>query len=48
MDDCAAAPDWLAACRRIAAEVRAMLGALPATAQRAVVVGRERAATTRS
>ena len=40
MVDSAAAPDWLAACRRIAAEVRAMLAALPGTAQRAVVVGR--------
>ena len=39
MDDRAAAPDWLAACRRIAAEVRAMLEEMPATAQRAVVVG---------
>jgi myo-inositol-1(or 4)-monophosphatase len=39
MVDPAAAPDWLAACRRIAAEVRAMLDALPGTAQRAVVVG---------
>ena len=40
MIDPAAAPDWLAACRRIAAEVRSMLDALPGTAQRAVVVGR--------
>jgi len=39
MVDPAPSPDWLAACRRIAAEVRAMLDALPGTAQRAVVVG---------
>ena len=39
MVDSAAAPDWLAACRRIAAEVRSMLDTLPGTAQRAVVVG---------
>ena len=39
MVDPVAAPDWLAACRRITAEGRAMLDALPGTAQRAVVVG---------
>jgi len=39
MVDPAAAPDWLAACRRIAEQARAMLAAMPATAQRAVVVG---------
>jgi myo-inositol-1(or 4)-monophosphatase len=40
MDDSPPAPDWLAACRRIAVEVRAMLDALPGTAERAVEVGR--------
>jgi myo-inositol-1(or 4)-monophosphatase len=39
MVDPVAAPDWLAACRRIAAQARAMLDALPGTAQREVVVG---------
>jgi myo-inositol-1(or 4)-monophosphatase len=40
MDASAGAPDWLAACRRIGARVRAVLAAQPSTAQRAVVVGR--------
>jgi myo-inositol-1(or 4)-monophosphatase len=40
MEASAAAPDWLAACRRIAAALRTMLAALPSTAERAVVVGR--------
>jgi myo-inositol-1(or 4)-monophosphatase len=40
MEASAAAPDWLEACRRIAAALRAMLAAVPATSQRAVVVGR--------
>ena len=39
MVDPVAAPDWLAACRRIAAQARAMLDALPGTVQREVVVG---------
>src|SRR5579871_2169130 len=39
MADSAAAPDWLAACRRIAERTRAMLDALPSTAERVVVVG---------
>jgi myo-inositol-1(or 4)-monophosphatase len=40
MEGSAAAPDWLAACRRIAIALRAMLAARPSTAERAVVVGR--------
>jgi myo-inositol-1(or 4)-monophosphatase len=40
MDAPARAPDWLAACRRIAATVRATLAAQPLAEQRAVVVGR--------
>jgi myo-inositol-1(or 4)-monophosphatase len=39
MDALAAAPEWLESCRRIAAAVRAMLAARPATSERAVVVG---------
>jgi len=39
MDALAAAPDWLEACRRIAAAVRAMLAARPRVSERAVVVG---------
>jgi len=35
----AAAPDWLATCRRIAERTRAMLDTLPSTSQRVVVVG---------
>jgi myo-inositol-1(or 4)-monophosphatase len=33
-------PDWLAACGRVGASLRAMLAAHPTTAERAVVVGR--------
>ena len=33
-------PDWLAMCRRVAVELRAMLAAHPSTSQRAVEVGR--------
>jgi myo-inositol-1(or 4)-monophosphatase len=40
MEASAAEPDWLAACRRIAAELRVMLAAHPSTRERAVVVGR--------
>ncbi len=40
MGDRAAAPDWLEACRRIVAELDAMLAAHPSTGERAVVVGR--------
>ncbi len=40
METSAAAPDWLAACRRIAVTVRATLAARPSTPERAVVVGR--------
>ena len=40
MEASAAEPDWLAACRRIVAELRVMLAAHPSTRERAVVVGR--------
>ena len=40
MEASAAKPDWLAACRRIVAELRVMLAAHPSTRERAVVVGR--------
>jgi len=40
MQASAAAPDWLAACRRIADALRAVLSAHPSTSERAVVVGR--------
>src|SRR5579871_2453702 len=40
MEASAAAPDWLAACRRIGARLSEILAALPSTAARAVVVGR--------
>jgi myo-inositol-1(or 4)-monophosphatase len=40
MEPSAAEPDWLAACRRIVAELRVMLAAHPSTRERAVVVGR--------
>ena len=40
MEASAAAPDWLAACRRIAVELQAMLLEHPSTRERAVVVGR--------
>jgi myo-inositol-1(or 4)-monophosphatase len=40
MESSAAEPDWLAACRRIVAELRVMLAAHPSTRERAVVVGR--------
>jgi len=40
MEASAALPDWLGACRRMAAELRAILAASPSTAERAVVVGR--------
>ena len=40
MEASAAAPDWLAACRRIAVRLRAMLAAHPTTVERAVEVGR--------
>ncbi|HVC83672.1 MAG TPA: inositol monophosphatase family protein [Solirubrobacteraceae bacterium] len=40
MEASAPEPDWLAACRRIAAELRVMLAAHPSTRERAVVVGR--------
>jgi myo-inositol-1(or 4)-monophosphatase len=40
MGDRAAAPDWLVACRRIVAELDAMLAAHPSTDERAMVVGR--------
>ena len=36
----AAAPDWLAACQRIAQQLHAMLAAHPSTSERAVVLGR--------
>jgi myo-inositol-1(or 4)-monophosphatase len=40
MEASVAAPDWLAACRRIVAELHVMLAAHPSTRERAVVVGR--------
>jgi myo-inositol-1(or 4)-monophosphatase len=40
MEAPAAEPDWLAACGRIVAGLRAMLAAHPSTSERAVVVGR--------
>jgi myo-inositol-1(or 4)-monophosphatase len=40
MEASAPEPDWLAACRRIAAELSVMLAAHPSTRERAVVVGR--------
>jgi myo-inositol-1(or 4)-monophosphatase len=40
MEASVAAPDWLAACRRIVAELQVMLAAHPSTRERAVVVGR--------
>jgi myo-inositol-1(or 4)-monophosphatase len=40
MEASASEPDWLAACRRIVAELRVMLAAHPSTRERAVVVGR--------
>jgi myo-inositol-1(or 4)-monophosphatase len=40
MEASAAAPDWLAACRRIVVELRAMLAAHPGTNERAVELGR--------
>jgi myo-inositol-1(or 4)-monophosphatase len=40
MEASVAAPDWLAACQRIVAELHVMLAAHPSTRERAVVVGR--------
>jgi myo-inositol-1(or 4)-monophosphatase len=40
MEASAAAPDWLAACRRIVVELRAMLDGHPSTSERAVELGR--------
>jgi myo-inositol-1(or 4)-monophosphatase len=40
MEASATAPDWLAACRRIVVELRAMLAEHPGTAERAVELGR--------
>jgi myo-inositol-1(or 4)-monophosphatase len=40
MEASAAAPDWLAACRRIVVELRAMLDGHPSTRERAVELGR--------
>lgn len=40
MEAAANAPDWLGACRRITAELGAMLDAHPSTSERAVEVGR--------
>jgi myo-inositol-1(or 4)-monophosphatase len=40
MEAPATAPDWLAACRRIVVELRAMLAAHPATRERAIELGR--------
>ena len=49
MEASAAAPDWLAACRRIAAELRAMLAAHPEhRASARSSSGAARAATARS
>jgi hypothetical protein len=42
MEATAAEPDWLAACRRIVAELRAMLGAPDAPRERAVELGPRR------
>jgi myo-inositol-1(or 4)-monophosphatase len=40
MDTAATPPDWLGACRRIAAELRSMLAQYPSTSERSVELGR--------